>query len=385
MITIDTFFTAAEYERRLALIRTEMRRRRLDAMIVSAPENIFYASGYHTKAVFTFQFLVLFADRPSLLFTRQMEISNAERALKLGHIGEYTVFQDDEDPMEVAIRFLSKALPQGKKVGIELASWAMSAKRAQDITSSMIAIDWEDASILIDRIRMVKSDAEIAILREAGNIGDRMADRACAAVAAGKTENDVAQAVMSEMVLAGCEYPGSWPNVMAGTRTGLIHAAWGSEKVLENDHVTMEITGVKARYHAPSWRTVFTGRPLQKLIDTAEILTLAHDAAVRAVEPGLPLKVINEAAQSILAKHKLECTVAKRSGYSLGIGFPPSWGAQWQIGLNSIVDDPLEIGMAFHIVNVGIFDDGRALAVGCTVALTENGPERLTRTGIHRA
>jgi Xaa-Pro dipeptidase len=112
-------------------------------------------------------------------------------------------------------------------------------------------------------------------------------------------------------------------------------------------------------------------------------MTQAHAAAIAAMAPGRPMSVINDAAQAVLSRHALSCTVARRSGYSLGIGFPPSWGAQWQIGLNSVVTDPLAVGMTFHVVLVGHFADGRAIGIGETVALLDDGPQSWTQGGFY--
>lgn len=375
-------FPPAEYASRLEKVRDVMARRGLDALVVSAPENILYLSGYQTKAVFTFQFLLVETGRPMHLFTRQMESANAEMAQQLGQIDGYTLFQDDEDPLSAALAFLRAGLPDGARVGLETASWTMPADRARGLIEGLTATHWEDASALVDRVRLVKSPAEMDLIREAGRLGDGMADAACAAVRAGASEADIAQVVLSRMVQDGSEYPGSWPNIMAGRRTGMIHAAWDYEAIAKDDHVIMEITGVKARYHAPSFRSVLVGDPPAILRQTAEAMAAAHAAAVASIVPGRPMRVINEAAQAVLARHALPCKFSRRTGYTLGLGFPPSWGAQWQIGLNSLVEDPLEIGMAFHIVVVGHFDDGRALSVGCTVGLTADGAERMTRGGL---
>lgn len=376
-------FSRAEYASRLEKLRSEMDRLRLDAVLVSAPENTFWLSGYHTKAVFTFQFLLIHRSRPAHLVTRQMEIVNARLACTSGLLEGFTVYQDDDDPMVVATKAIREVAGDKARVGIELGSWSMPAQRAQAIAELCPGITWHDVSTLIDRMRLVKSDAEIEQLKQAAVIGDAMADKACAVVAEGRTENDIAKVVMSELATSGSEYPGSWPNIMVGRRTGLIHAAWEGEKLGRNDHALMEVTGVKQRYHAPSVRVVFVGDPPGGLRRAAEALTKAHTAAIAAIAPGRAMKVVNEAAQAALAGQDLGCTVGHRAGYSLGIGFPPSWGAQWQIGLNSKIEDPLEVGMAFHVNLIGHFPDGRAVGIGCTVALLKNEVARLTKGGIY--
>jgi Xaa-Pro dipeptidase len=359
-----------------------MDRMGLDAILVTAPENIFYLTGYHTKAVFTFQPLIFHRTRPAHLVTRQMEIANAETACRQGLLASYSLYQDDDDPIAIATKAIRDIIGAGERTGMELGNWTMPAQRARDIQHACPALAWEDATGVIDRLRLVKSPAELAVMRQASLIGDSIADKAIAAIAPGQSENDISRVVMSEMVMSGSEYPGSWPNVMAGRRTGLIHAAWEGEVVGANDHMLLELTGVKHRYHAPSVRTAFVGEPEPPLRHDAEILTKAHAAAVAAMAPGRPMKVINEAAQAAIAGHELGCTVSRRSGYTLGIGFPPSWGAQWQIGLNSLVEDPLELGMIFHVVLIGHFADGRAIGIGRTVALLSDGPACWTRGGI---
>src|SRR5262249_31335127 len=161
----------------------------------------------------------------------------------------FSLYQDDEDPTEAAIQLIRETLGTGARVGIELGNWTMSAQRARDIANECPGIAWEDVTALIDRQRLVKSPAELAALKAAGAIGDNIADKAIAAVAPGRTENDVARVIMSELVTSGSEYPGSWPNIMAGRRTGMIHAAWEGEPIGRDDHVTMEVCGVKHRYH----------------------------------------------------------------------------------------------------------------------------------------
>jgi Xaa-Pro dipeptidase len=374
-------FDRAEYQRRLDQLHERMAELKLDAIILSAPENIYYISGYLTKAVFTFQFLIVRRSGLPFLVTRQMEIANADRALRDGLLESYAVYQDDDDPLAVGAALIGKRVEAGAKVGIELGSWSMPALRARRLMEDCDGLAWEDATAVVDRMRLIKSPAELDILKEASAITNRIADKAVAAVEPGRTENDVTQVVMSEMVASGSEYPGSWPNVMAGLRTGLIHAAWEGEPIVENDHVTMEITGVTHRYHAPCLRSVFVDEPRAEIRKAATAMTEAHAAAVAAMAPGRPMSVINDAAQAVLSRHELSCQIARRSGYSLGIGFPPSWGAQWQIGLNSVVSDPLVVGMTFHVVLVGHFSDGRAIGFGETVALLESGPASWTRGG----
>jgi Xaa-Pro dipeptidase len=377
-------FDRSEYETRQTALRDQMARRGMDALLVSAPENTYYLSGYQTKSVSTFQFLIVTAGEGLHLFTRQMEYRNAADAQASGGLDDYGVYQDDEDPLEVARSFLARHLARGATVGIELGSASMPALRAQELTRDQAGIEWVDASTMVDRIRLVKSPAELAALHEAGRVGDRIADSVVSIVAPGVSENDLSAQALGDLPRFGSEYPGSWPNLMIGARTGMIHAAWGGTALKADDHLIMEITGVRGRYHAPSMRTVVVGKPDPSILRGAEALVAAQAAAVDAIEPGRPARVINEAASAVLNGMDHGLSIARRSGYSLGIGFPPSWGAQWQLGLNSVLEEELRIGMAFHVVCVGHLPDGKAVSIGCTVTLEDSGPVRVTRGGLFR-
>ncbi len=375
------FFDRAEYEDRLQTLRGRMQELRLDAIIVSAPENIFYLSGYQTKAVFTFQLLILDRSGAGHLVTRYMEKRNADLAMRRGVLDEYTLYHDDDDPIEVATAVARRIIGTRGNAGIELGSWTMTALRCQDIMRGCSSVTWTDVTSVIDRIRLVKSAAELRALRQAAMISDRVADLACAALAPGVSEDDAARLIMDGLITERSEYPASWPNVMVGRRTGLIHAAWSGERIQPDDIVLLEVTGVRERYHAPCLRTVMIGKPEAKIRRAAAALAEAHAAAISAIEPGLPARVINDAATASLSAHDLGCDVAHRAGYSVGIGFPPSWGAQWQLSLNSTTDLPLELGMTFHIVLVAHFDTGHAIGLGRTVALLSGGPECWTDGG----
>src|SRR5215208_6780727 len=152
-------FSREEYASRVQKLRERMEELGLTAIVVSAPENVFYLSGYHTKAVFTFQFLIVHRSRPTFLLTRQMEIANAQRAQREGLLEGYALYQGDEDPIGAATKVIREMIGAGAKVGIELGSWTMPAQRAQDIVRACSALSWQDATSLIDRMRLVKSDA----------------------------------------------------------------------------------------------------------------------------------------------------------------------------------------------------------------------------------
>ena len=72
----DMTFSMEEYERRLRELRERMQERRLDAVIISDPENLMYLTDYQTTGYSFFQALIVPLDKEPVMITRQMEESN---------------------------------------------------------------------------------------------------------------------------------------------------------------------------------------------------------------------------------------------------------------------------------------------------------------------
>src|SRR5262249_62318851 len=94
-------FSLAEYAARLRHVRNEMARRDLELLLVSSPDNIFYLTGYHTVGYFGFQILLVPRKGKPVLLVRRVD---RENVLTLTWLGECRVYQDNENPIEVAAR-----------------------------------------------------------------------------------------------------------------------------------------------------------------------------------------------------------------------------------------------------------------------------------------
>ena len=81
----DMTFANEEYQQRISGLRQRMQERRLDAVVISDPENIMYLTDYQTTGYSFFQALVVPIDDEPFMITRAMEESNIHaRPLKKG-------------------------------------------------------------------------------------------------------------------------------------------------------------------------------------------------------------------------------------------------------------------------------------------------------------
>jgi Xaa-Pro dipeptidase len=94
-------FTVSEYAARVAAVRATMRKRGLDALLVSSPENIFYLTGLSHQGHFAFTALVLKAEGECLLVARAMERHTLAAQVP---DCEHVPFDDAEDPADAVAR-----------------------------------------------------------------------------------------------------------------------------------------------------------------------------------------------------------------------------------------------------------------------------------------
>jgi Xaa-Pro aminopeptidase len=191
------------------------------------------------------------------------------------------------------------------------------------------------------------------------------------------TENDITGAAMQAIMAAGGEYFCIDPIVRAGRRSGVTHATCKRAVVHSGDPVLMEIGAVYRRYCAPLLRTAVVGKPAARLQRLADASLRAMDMLFAHLRPGRTMGDVAATAMQALAG--LEPAVRMRGyfGYSVGIGFPPSW-VERSVEIAVGRADVLEPGMTFHAHRVLRVPGVMGVGFSESVVITEDGFEILT-------
>lgn len=390
-------FTDEELAARLAAFRAEMAARRLDAALVSTPENIFYLTGLDHWGYFAPHLLIVPAEGQMTLVTRSMERVSIERQVRNA---DFAGHADSETAADLAVRILAereKARPRAQallgavatavegtpgasRIGVETWSSGHSYGFGQALRSHLDHVEWDDVTGVADRLRLVKSPAEQALMRKAAAVSDAAAEAAIAAIGEGAREADVAAECVAAMIRAGGTPPGFGPFIRPGSRLGEEHATWGDGRYAPGA-VFIELAGCVSRYHAPLGRLVHVGDIADADREMAGVAQAAFDAVVAAIRPGARAREVYAAWQQIVDDAGMPHYRRHHCGYCVGIGFPPSWtGGNSVTGLRQ--DSELEIreGMSFHILS-WLMGTGRGdFFVSNTVLAGREGAEVLTRT-----
>ncbi len=159
-------------------------------------------------------------------------------------------------------------------IGIEKRSWFLTVHVAEGLAARLPEARFVDASQMVDRIRHIKSERELAYIRKAGAIAEEEIRTAIDVMRRrGSTEADVAAAVLHTGVSAGCGiHRPAAPHHVGRPGHGLHSANWTLKPIVPGELVAIELYGCVERYHATQVRTVSIGEPSHQTRAAADLV-----------------------------------------------------------------------------------------------------------------
>ncbi|MDE0212263.1 MAG: Xaa-Pro peptidase family protein [Boseongicola sp.] len=370
-------FPQEEHAARLAATRAELNCRGIDALLVFSQESHYYLTGYDSSGYVFFQAGVITADeRPTVMMTRRPEMRQAETASLYDDIRIW--FNAEEvNPAEDLRAILQELGLRGARVGVELATYGLTAANGRLVE---VALDGfcslEDASDIVRRQRLVKSEAELAMMREAGRLADAAVLAAIEAAGPGVTESELSAAALTAM-LRGGEVPSGGPLVNTGPRALFGRGISGPRRIDERDQVLIELAASFCRYHVCVESTVAVGRPDPRQSGMMAVAADALDQIRDSARPGASLGTLDDIHRKVLDAAGFATERFAACGYALGCTFRPTW---MDVPPMIYTGNPLVMkpGMVFF-VHIMIPDTrtGVMAGIGQTFAIREDGPVEL--------
>ncbi|WP_222182384.1 M24 family metallopeptidase [Geminicoccus harenae] len=371
----DLPFSAGEYAARVTKVRSAMARQELDLLLVSAPENICYLTGLDHWGYFAPHLLVLPMNGELVLITRAME--RVTVAAQVRH-ARFAGHPDHETVADAACRELAGR--RLRRVGFEPRSSGLPMALGLALQAACAAEAWVDASGVVDAIRMVKSPAEQACLRQAAAVSDAAAMAAIQATRSGASEAEIAAACLATMAERGT-YPGFGPFIRATSRLGEEHTTWSRARLEVGDALFLELSGCVARYHAPLGRLIHVGHAPPEAHAMASVAQDAFAAVVASLKDGILARDVYAAWQGVVDRAGLAHYRRHHCGYLVGIGVPPSWTGGNQVwGLRPDSDLMIRTGMSFHVLSWLMGTGQGDYFISNTVLLGDQGAQVLTQT-----
>jgi Xaa-Pro aminopeptidase len=351
---------STEFADRRRRLSSELAARKLDALVVSAAPNVHYLSGFTGS-----NGLLLAWNGGAVLFTDPRYAIQAEQETGC----RVQVVRGHLYPT------LLKAAARRKflRLGFEKnrLSYEAYERLQQDLS---LGASLEPLAGVVEKLRMVKSPAEIALIRRSVETNSRAFEQTIRRARPGMRESDLAAEIEHQMRRLGAQRPAFDTIVATGARTALPHARPGADRLRNNQLLLVDVGASQDGYSSDMTRVAFLGRPGLKVRRLFDAVLEAQSAAIDAVRPGVAAERVDRAARSALRARKLDHYFVHSTGHGLGLEIhePPRVGKREKIRLAA--------GMVITI-EPGVYVEGfGGIRIEDTVVVTEHGCEVLTPT-----
>lgn len=373
-------FTPAEFAARRARACAALAEAGLDGLLMFRQESMYYLTGYDTFGFVFFQCLYLSADgRTRTLLTRAPDLRQAELTSDIEDIRIWRD-RDGANPAQELRDILREHGCQGKRLGVEYEAYGLTAANGKRLDAALDEFcTLTDASMLVSKLRVVKSPAEIAYVRRAAALADDAYDAAFVLTKPGAFDGEISAAMHAAILKGDGDEPANEFIVGSGPTALLCRYHAGRRHLTANDQLTLEWAGSFRHYHAAMMRTLVTGTPPARQQELQKVGLDALAACEAELRPGRTAGDVFEAYRRVCDDAGLKNYRLNACGYSLGTTFAPNW-MDWPM---LYADNPfvLEPGMVFfmHMIIVDS-EAGLAACPARTYLVTERGNENLSRS-----
>lgn len=248
----------------------------------------------------------------------------------------------------------------------------LTAAESEAIKRACPNVRWMDGGPLLARLRMIKSDAEIAILTRAAAAAEAGLRRAQASIATGVSGSalaDIWRGAALDHAATLC--PGmpldTWSSVASGS-----DPFSGNQPVQRGDTIKFDVGVVIDGYSSDSARTFAWRQPPDEVSDLFKTMLEAHTAAVDAVAVGNPLGEIHRAAITVMHRAGFDSYHRGHFGHGLGAS---SFVEQWPF-IGPGETEPVAPGMVLAVEVPWYIQGLGALMVEDQFVIGERGPQR---------
>ncbi|MEO0399526.1 MAG: Xaa-Pro peptidase family protein [Pseudomonadota bacterium] len=377
-------FEKAEYERRLEKIRAEMAHRGIDVLCLTAPENIFYVTGYDGWSYYTHQMAVIHVNGSEPLWVgRGIDVPCADVTCWISN-DSIIGYSDDyvDNDRQHAMEFIADQLKArgwgAAAIGFEYENYYFSARAFMTLQKTLPHATFHDVTNLVNWVRSVKSPVEIEYMRQAGLVADATMKAGVEAIAPGVRECDVAAVLNGAQTRGTEEFGGDAQSevivISTGEEVTCPHLVWTDRPLPSEGPINIELAGVRKRYTAALSRSIYIGTAPDAIRALGDATIDALETTLAAIKPGMLGEDVFHAYNGALEKygeHK-----SSRVGYSIGIGYTPAW-IERTISFRAGDKTELVPNMTFHIM-CGMWRETDGFVQSETFRITETGCETFT-------
>ena len=371
-------FSAAEYDMRLAGLRKIMADKGLDAVILTSMHNVAYYTG----------FLYCAFGRPYAAVVTAGDCTTVSAGIDAGQPwrrchGDNIIYTDwQRGNYYYAIKSLIGA---AKRLGVENDHLTLSVRDAMnDSFDNAVLVDIAGATMAQ---RMVKSDAEIALITAGANTADIGGQAVKDAIAVGVREIDVAMAGRDAMEIEiarrfpDSEIRDSWVWFQSGINTDGAHNPVTCRALAAGDLLSLNTFPMISAYYTALERSLFLGEPDAATLKAWEANVAVHRRGLELIKPGASCAEITLELNELFAELGYLDYRSFGYGHSFGV-LSHYYGREAGLELREDIDTVLEPNMVVSMEPMITIPEGEAGAGGYRehdiLVVTEDGATNIT-------
>ena len=371
-------FAVEDYEDRLAGLRDIMEMHSLDAVVLTSMHNVAYYSG----------FLYCAFGRPYACVVTATDCVTISAGIDAGQpwrrsVGDNLTYTDWK--RDTFWRAVASVTGTGKSVGVEADHLTM--ERAEKLNAFVQPIRGMDIAPATMAQRMMKSPAEIALIKQGANVADVGGHAIRNAIRVGATELDVAMAGRDAMEreiakrFPDAEYRDTWVWFQSGLNTDGAHNPVTNRKLKRGDILSLNCFPMISGYYTALERTLFVGEVDPASLKVWEANIAAHEFGMGLLRKGNSCADITAQINGFLEDRALLQYRTFGYGHSFGV-LSHYYGREAGLELREDIDTVLEPGMVISMEPMLTIADGQPGAGGYRehdiLVITEDGAENIT-------
>ena len=301
-------------------------------LVIGDPANINWLTGYDAWSFYTPQMMLVDMHDVPFWMGREMDAGAAKFTSYLtdSEIVTYPeplVQRTDTHPSAFLADWIRDHGLATAHIGYESDVYYLSPRALSVLQAGLPDAIWHDADLLVNWVRLVKSDAEIKMMQAAAKIAE-VAMQSAWDGARRLRQCDLMADIVAAQIRGTDEFGGDMtaihPLILAGEAAATAHPMWTDAVLEDGQTIAFELGGCRKRYNVGLARTIHIGTPPQKLQDTAKAVEEGMQAVMDNLHAGAITGDVHAAWQRVLDRYGLE--KKSRIGYSIGVAYAPDWG-----------------------------------------------------------
>jgi Xaa-Pro dipeptidase len=342
----------------------------LDVAYISNFESIKYLTGFDSDPIERVLALFVFPDHEPFLFAPALEV---EVIKGTGWTHPVYGYLDHEKPFQLIANYIRERNSNPIHWGIEEDN--LTVDRYETLRSEFPNAKFEaNLTPVFEGFRMIKTADEIEKLNAAGAEADFAFEVGFNAIAAGKSESEVAAELEYALKKRGVMNMSFDTLIQAGAHAAEPHGATSANKIQNNELILFDLGTIHQGYISDASRTVALGKLNDKQADIHKVCLEAQLTAQAYAKPGITAASLDKVARDVIDKAGYGEYFIHRLGHGMGMGEHENPSIMEG---NDLI---LKEGMCFSI-EPGIYIPGVAgVRIEDCVHITSDGCEPFTHT-----